>query len=86
LIKTLITGDRDAIGSASEEDFEDEPFGAASAKNVIDSLKAGVRWGLLAWLFLPKAFTLITMCLWVVPIVKGGLSYIITSKRIKAIT
>jgi hypothetical protein len=86
LIKTLVTGDSDAIGSSSEEDFEDEPFGSVAAKNLIDSLKAGIRWGLLAWLFLPKALTIVAMCLWIVPIIKGGFSYIITSKRVSAIT
>jgi hypothetical protein len=86
LIKAFSTGDSDSIGSSSEEDFDREPFGAASAKNVIDSLKAGLRWGLLAWLFLPKALTLTAMCFWVIPIIKGGFSYLITSRRVSSIT
>jgi hypothetical protein len=85
LIKAFSTGD-DSIGSSSEEEFDKEPFGASSAKNVVDSVKASIRWGLLAWLFLPKALTIVTMCLWMAPIAKGVLSYMITRKRISAIT
>jgi len=62
----------------SEEDFLEEPYTIAYLTPLVDDVKAGIRWGLLGWLFLPKALSLAALYFWLVPIGTGLLMSIIT--------
>ena len=67
--------------SASESDFDSEPYSTTAAKLFVVSIKSGLKWAILAWIFLPRALSLVALCLWVVPIFRGGVTFLL-SKRV----
>jgi len=78
MLEGYVTSD-EMFGSTG---FTQAPFSAISAKMVWDNFKAGIRWGLLSWLFLPKAFSLAMVYIWIPPIVIGFFKLLITVKRV----
>jgi len=77
-IEALATGGE----FADRQTFESSPFTAACIQAILQSFWAGIKWSLLAWLFLPEAMTLVVMCFWVVSIAKGVLDYFTARARI----
>jgi hypothetical protein len=67
--------------SDKSRDFERAPYEQILTETVLQGLWASIRWALLAWLFLPKAMTLVAMCFWILPIAKGGLDYFVGRSR-----
>ena len=55
----------------SEEDFLRSPFSIAYLLPLVDDLWAGLKWGLLAFIFLPLALSLAAVYFWIVPIATG---------------
>ena len=58
------------FGSISFDQHPD-PGSVIFAKKMWDDFKAGIRWGLLSWLFLPKALSLAMVYIWIPRIVIG---------------
>lgn len=68
--------------AASETEFDKEPYSTMAAKSFIMSIKSGLKWGILAWVFLPRALSLVALCLWIIPILRGGLLFVLRKKGI----
>jgi hypothetical protein len=68
--------------AASETDFDNEPYSAAAAKWLMISIKSGLKWGILAWIFLPRALSLVALCLWIVPILRGAVTFLLRKRAI----
>ncbi len=71
---TTEVGDLDY--AASEDDFDQAPYSEAAAKSFVTIIKSGIKWGIVAWFFLPRALSLVALCLWIVPIVWGGVRFL----------
>lgn len=54
-----------------EEIFLEKPYFWAYFRPGVEDLGAGVKWGLLGWLFLPLSLSLATIYFWIVPIILG---------------
>jgi len=63
-------------GNFYPEIFEKQPFSLAELGWGTENFKAGVRWGLLAWLALPKALSLVMIFLWISWIIEGIIGFI----------
>lgn len=59
------------IMDVSKEHFLLSPFFYAYFQPVVDDTVAGIRWGLLAFLFLPLPLSLAAVYFWTVPVVMG---------------
>jgi len=81
MLEGYVTND-EMFGSIIGIGFTQAPFSAISAKMVWDVFKAGIRWGLLSWLFLPKALSLAMVYIWIPPMVIGFFKLLITVKRV----
>jgi hypothetical protein len=61
--------------------FERSPIGSILGSMLWDNFKRGIIWGLLSWLFLPKAFSLMVVYIWLPQVVVGLPKFIITVRQ-----
>jgi hypothetical protein len=60
----------------SEDEYERRPYSYSYCRPMFDDVGISIRWALLAWLFLPKPFTLALLYTWPISIASGTYSTI----------
>lgn len=71
ILKSAGTRGRYGEEIVDEEEFEQSPYKFASHNTGGRSTRKAILWGLLAWLFLPKALSLAAIYFWIIPIISG---------------